>query len=225
MSCSAIGSLGVDEDDGDLGLLQRGLGAQRRVVVGAAGLVHPAADARGVDEPPGLAAQLDELVDRVTGGAGDRVDDDPLLAGELVEQRGLADVRPAEQRHPPRAASCVRAVDRGALGQRLEDRVEQVAAAPPVQRGDRVRLAEAERPQARGVGLGALVVDLVRGQDDRLARPAQQPDDGLVGVGGADRRVDDEQHGVGGVDGDLGLRGDARGCRSRRAPSRRCRRA
>ena len=49
--------LGVDEDDRDLGLLQGGLGAQRRVEVRAPGLVHPAPDARRVDEPPRLAAQ------------------------------------------------------------------------------------------------------------------------------------------------------------------------
>ena len=74
---------------------------------------------------------------------------------------------------------------------------------------DRPGLAEAEVPQRRGVGLGALVVDLVGDQDDRLAGAAQQLDDGLVVVGGADRGVDDEQHGVGEVDGDLGLLGDA----------------
>src|SRR6478736_4506580 len=45
--------------------------------------------------------------------------------------------------------------------QHLEDRVEHVAAPPPVQRGDRPRLAETEVPQARGVGLETLVVDLV----------------------------------------------------------------
>ena len=96
--------LGVDEHDGHLGLLEGGLGAQRGVEVGAAGLVHPAADAGRVDEPPGLAAELDELVDRVAGGAGDVVDDDAVLAGELVEQRGLADVGAADEGDPARAA-------------------------------------------------------------------------------------------------------------------------
>ena len=70
---------GVDEHDRDLGLLERGLGAQRGVEVGAAGLVDAAADAGRVDEAPGLAAELDQLVDRVAGGAGDVVDDDPLV--------------------------------------------------------------------------------------------------------------------------------------------------
>ena len=55
----------------------------------------------------------------------------------------------------------------GRLGQGVEDGVEQVTAPPAVQGADDVRLAEAERPQHRGVGLGALVVDLVGGQHDR----------------------------------------------------------
>ena len=52
---------------------------------------------------------------------------------------------------------------------------------------------------AVGLGLGALVVDLVGGQDHRLARLAQDPHDGLVGVGDAHGGVDDEEHRVGDV--------------------------
>ena len=91
--------------------------------------------------------------------------------------------------------------------QHLEHGVERVAAAAAVHRRDRPRLTEAEAPQHGGVGLAALVVDLVGDEHDRLARPAQQLDDGLVVVGGADRRVDDEHHDVGELDGDLGLLG------------------
>ena len=65
-----------------------------------------------------------------------------------------------------------------------------------------------EGPQGGGVGLAALAVDLVGDEHDGLAGPAQQLDDGLVGVGGADRGVDDEDDRVGGLDGELGLRGD-----------------
>jgi hypothetical protein len=57
------------------------------------------------------------------------------------------------------------------------------------------------------VGLGALVVDLVRDEHDRLAGAAQQAHDSFVVVGGTHGGVDDEQHGVGEVDGDLGLLG------------------
>ncbi len=204
----ADGLAGVDQDDGDLGLLHGGGRTERGVVVRALLEVDPAADTGRVDELPGDAAEVDQLVDRVTGGAGQFVDDDPVLARDPVQQGGLADVRAADQGDPAGAA------ERGAelLGrgvrQGLQDRVQHVAGAAAVQRGDRVGLAEAQRPQGGGVGLAALAVDLVGAQDDGLAGPAQQLDDGLVGVGGADGGVDDEDDRVGRLDGVLGLGGD-----------------
>ena len=62
--------------------------------------------------------------------------------------------------------------------------------------------------RAVGVGLAARAVDLVGAEHDGLAGPAQQLDDGLVGVGGADRGVHDEDDRVGGLDRVLGLGGD-----------------
>ena len=111
------------------------------------------------------------------------------------------------QRDAARAALGVGAVRRD-LGQHLEHGVEHVAAAAAVQGRDRPRLAEAQAPQRGGVGLAALVVDLVGDEHDGLAGAAQQLDDGLVVVGGADGGVDDEHDDVGEVDGDLGLLGD-----------------
>src|SRR5690606_39819952 len=57
------------------------------VEVGALQLAVPPADAGGVDEPPCGAAQLDQLVDRVAGGARHRVDQHPLLTRQAVQQR------------------------------------------------------------------------------------------------------------------------------------------
>ncbi|CAM5712115.1 hypothetical protein SVIOM342S_00262 [Streptomyces violaceorubidus] len=71
-----------------------------------------------------------------------------------------------------------------------------------------MRLAEAQRPQVGGVRLAARAVDLVGAQHDGLAGLAQQPDDRLVGVGGTDLGVHDEDDRVGGLDGVLGLGGD-----------------
>ena len=173
-------------------------------------LLDPLADAGGVDEAPGPAAELHELVDRVDGGPGDVVDDHPLGTGQPVEQRGLADVGPADDRDPARSADLGLLLGRR-LGQRLQDGVEHVARAAAVQRRDRDRLPEPEVPQPVGLGLGALVVDLVGGQDDRLAGLAQDLDDRLVDVGDPDGRVDDEQHRVGERDRDLGLAGDPLG--------------
>ena len=131
-------------------------------------------------------------------------------AGEPVEQRGLADVGLADDRDPARSADLAEALGRR-LRQRSEHGVEHVARAAAVQRGDRPRLAEPEVPQAVGLGLGALVVDLVGGQHDRLAGRAQDLDDRLVGVGDADGGVDDEEHRVGQGDRDLGLGRDPLG--------------
>ena len=209
-SCSEMLWLAVDDEHGDLGAVDRGRGAQRGVVLVPGGLLDPLADAGGVDEAPGLAAELDQLVDRVDGGAGDVVDDDAVLAREPVEQRGLADVGLADDRDPARAADLGEGLGRG-LRQRGEDGVEHVARAAAVQGRDRPGLAEPEVPQAVGLGLGALVVDLVGGQDDRLAGGAQDADDGLVGVGDPDGGVDHEEHGVGELDRDLGLGADRRG--------------
>ena len=171
-------------------------------------LLDPLADAGGVDEPPGAAAELDQLVDRVDRRAGDVVDDDAVRPGQLVEQRRLAHVGLADDRDPARPLGLAVVHVRG-LGQRGQDRVEHVARAAPVQGGDGVRLPQAEVPQRRRLGLAAQVVDLVRGEDDGLPGAAQDLHDGLVGVGDADRRVDDEQHRVGDGDGDLRLGRDA----------------
>ena len=132
------------------------------------------------------------------------------MAGQLVQQAGLADVRAAEQGHPARSAFGPVGVLRP-VGQRVEHQVEQVTAAAPVQRADRRGLAEPERPQRGDLGLGLGVVDLVGRDHDRLAGPAQHVGHRLVRVSHADGGVHDEQHRVGGVHRDPGLAGDLGG--------------
>jgi len=141
---------GVDEDHGDLGAVQRTGGAQRRVVVRALVLAEPPSDAGRIDKTPRRAAELDKLVHRVPRGARYRVDQRALVADELVQQAGLADVRLAEERDAPRAVLLLVGFGRR-VGQRVEDQVEQVTAAPPVQCADGRRLAQAELPQRRDV--------------------------------------------------------------------------
>lgn len=206
----ADGLGGVQQHDGDLGGLHGRLGAQRGVVLGAAGLLDAFAQPGGVDELPGLATEFDEAVDGVNGGARHRVDHDPVLTGEPVEQAGLADVGFADQRDPAGSALGV-VVDGGQLRQRVQDDVEQVAGASAVQGRDRVRLTEAHGPQLGGVGLGANAVDLVGDQDDGLGGPVQHPRGGVVDVGGADGGVHDQDDDVAGGDGLFGLRGDGGG--------------
>ena len=56
------------------------------VTVGALGLVHPSPDACRVDQEPGLAVNLHQFVDRVSGGAGDLIHHHPVSTCELVQQ-------------------------------------------------------------------------------------------------------------------------------------------
>ena len=126
---------GVDHDDRHLGALHRAGGAQRRVVLVSARVLDPSPDPGGVDELPGPTAELDQLVDRVDRRAGRVVHDDPLLAGELVQQARLADVGLADDGDPARTARAFVDVVRR-YRQRRQDGVEQVAAAPAVQRRD-----------------------------------------------------------------------------------------
>ena len=151
----------VDEDQGDLGLLDGRLRADGGVVVRARRAVRLAADPGGVDEPPGAPVELDELVDRIAGGAGQLVDDDARGPGQRVEQRRLADVGPPHQGDAPGPARGRGGGVRRLVGQYGGDGVEQVPHAPPVQRGHRVGLAHAQPPQVGGVRLLHRGVDLV----------------------------------------------------------------
>ena len=91
---------GVQEDDGDLGLVDGALRAQDRVVVGAPRLLDAPADPGGIDEDPLAPVKLNDLVDRVPGGAGGLVDDDAFPARDGVQQRGLADIGPPHEGNP-----------------------------------------------------------------------------------------------------------------------------
>ena len=77
----------------------------------------------------------------------------------------------ATRRGPPSASSR----SAGRRRQRAEYGVEQVTAAAAVQCADRQRLAEAERPQRVHFRLAGRVVDLVRGQHDRLPATGAAP--------------------------------------------------
>ena len=110
----------------------------------------------------------------------------------------------ATRRGPP--ISCLATAETS--GSTVIDVIEQVGDAAAVQGGDRPRLAEAEAPELGGQRVLDRVVGLVGDEDDGPLGRAQHPHHVLVGRGRADVDVDDEQHGVGEVDGDLGLSGD-----------------
>ncbi len=226
MSCSAIGLTGVDEDDRHLGLLQRRLGAQRGVEVGPSGLVHAPPDAGRVDEPPRLAAELDELVDGVAGGAGDGVDDDPVVTGQLVEQRGLADVRAGRAARPGAARRALAPPTAETSGSTSST----ASSTSPLPRPCSADTGHGwPRPRFHSAAASASKrwsSTLFATSTTGLPDAAQQLDDRLVGVGGADHRVDDEERRHRrGRRRPRPARPPAGGCRSRRPASRRCRRA
>ena len=161
---------------------------------------------RQVRPPSSTSSSTGSTVVPATSSTTTRSSPASLLSSEDLPTLGLPTI--ATRRGPPTSASRLRR----RLGQRGEDGVEQVAGPAAVQRGDRVRLAQPEvpqrrRPRPRCAG---------RRPCWRPARPAcrdspQDLDDGLVVVGDADGRVDDEQHRVGEADRDLGLAGDPLG--------------
>ena len=92
----------VDHEHEEIGRLERRLALLRRRA--------RAADPRSRRTPPvstslnGVPCHVDGLGNDVAGRAGDRRDDRAPRAGDPVEQRGLADVRPADQ-HDGRASA------------------------------------------------------------------------------------------------------------------------
>src|SRR5512132_94476 len=126
-----------------------------------------AADARGVDEDEGVVATFEDSVDRVTGRARRLRDDHAVVPEDRVQQRRLTDVRPPEDRD----ADCVvGSLLTPGTGKLLDDLVEEIAAAVPVQRGDGPWVAEAQAVQVESEALLRGIVDLVRDQQHGLAR-------------------------------------------------------
>jgi hypothetical protein len=66
-----------------------------------------------------------------------------------------------------------------------------------VQRGDRDRIAQPEPVELEGVRVATRIVDLVRHEDDRLARPAENARDLLVSRRHAGARVGHEDDQIG----------------------------
>ena len=172
------------------------MGAHRCVELMPAGLADLTPQTRRIDETPSLTAQFDHRVHRVDGGACHVVHHCPLVAGKLVQQGTLTDVRLAYQCHPPWPAPASAGL--GYRGQGLDDLIEQVGHSPTVHRTDRVRLPQSQRPQRRGVGLAALGVHLVGRQKHRLAGPAQHPRRRFVARRRAHHGVDHQDDRVGG---------------------------
>ena len=152
------------------------------------------------------AVDLDGRVDGVARGARAVVHDHPVLAQQGVQQRALADVRPADDADGGRAPG--RIGGRRRVRQPLDHGVEQVAHPAAVLRRDRVGVAEAQAAQVLGLGLLGGAVGLVGHQHHRPAAAAQAVGDLQVAGGRRGRDVHDEHDQVGILDPAQRLRGD-----------------
>ena len=180
----------VAHDQRDVGALRRPLRAQRRVVLDGLLDLGLAADAGGVDEHQPAAVDLQLGVDRVAGGPGHLGDDHPLAAQEGVHERGLADVRAADDREAHEVL--LLGLDLLVGREQLHEPVQQVAGAEALGGRDGHRVAEPEPVEVVGEREVARRVDLVRHEHDGHVAPAQEVGDLLVARPHAGARVDDE---------------------------------
>jgi hypothetical protein len=164
----------------------------------------PAADPGGVDQDHGQPVEAEDGVDRVARGPRDLADERSLVAEEGIEQGGLPDVGTSHDGDPCHAILALGGLGRR-RGQDLERSVEQVVDADAVLGGDHQDLLEAKLEYLVPEMLLARDVGLVRRDDHRSPRPAEQLGDVTV-----DRRqtlpdVEQEDDGICFLDGDPGL--------------------
>ncbi len=87
---------GVDDQQRDVGAFEMLAGHHYRKFFGHEARLAFAADAGSIDETEGAAVVLDDFVDGVARGAGNRGDDGAVGRGEAIQQRGFADVGVAD---------------------------------------------------------------------------------------------------------------------------------
>ena len=158
-----------------------------------------AAKTRRVDEDVGPPLDRHQRVHGVARRAGLGVDHHPILPGDRVHQRGLPDVRAADDRDPDRAGLLGRAARRRREPHR--QRLDQLGHAPPVLGRDQQHRLH---PQTVDLGRRRLVplrVNLVDGHQHGLGHAPEQPRHLLVERRQALAPVHHEDQGVGLGDG------------------------
>ena len=165
---------------------------------------RPAADARGVDQDVRPPLDRERRVDRVPRGAGLGRDDRTLIAEQPVQQRGLADVRPSDDRQPRARRPGRRGAERRQHG---DDRLE----APGVGGRHGEQAVDAGGVEVGEQALAGRRVDLVHDECDRLAAASQQSDEVPLLREETGRGVEHAHHAVGLGDGAERLLPHARG--------------
>ena len=213
----------IEHQDHDVGILDRLQGLHHRELLRRLVDLAAAAQAGGVDQRVGPPAALELDVDAVAGRAGLVEGDDALLAEEGVDQRGLADVGPADdgdlRSASPVASGCAAPRPRTAPAPAPSDRSRRRRAPP---RSPAARPARARETRRRPSARPALA--LVDDQAQAPAGLAQLLRDRAVLGREAGAAVDQQQHRVGLGDRLQRLPRHLRGrCRcARRARARRC---
>ena len=187
----------VDQHESDVRVVHGGERALLAPVLDVLTLRALAAHAGGVDEAEDGVAADEPRVDRVACRAGHVADDHARRADQLVEQRGLADVRAAEDGDADLVRDALEALGLRHRGEALDDQVEQVAAAGAVDRRDRDGLAESELVEHIGVEVAALAVGLVGDEQHRDLLATEDLGDLEVAGHHAGLGVDDEERHVG----------------------------
>ena len=193
--------LGVDHQDTHVGALNGHLGAHDREPLHR--LVHLAlaADTGGVNKGIMLFAADDLAVDGVTGGAGYTADNDPLLAGDPVDQAGLAGVGLADDGNLD--ALVLLHIIPGILGQVSKAGIQQVAGAVAVEGGNAHRITQTQVVELIELSRGITgCIHLIDGQHDGLSGLFQHGGHFHIGGGNAGADVGDQNHHLGMIDGD-----------------------
>ena len=177
----------IDQDEGDVGLIGGGEGAELGVVLDALALAPFAPQARGVDEDERRVAAPEDGVDRVPRRPGLVGHDHAFLTEERVQEARLPDVRPAEDRNPDRLFADL---GRPRTGKLRDDPVEEIAGSVAVSGRERNGIAQAEAVKLERVRVAVRIVELVRDQDHALSRAPEDLRDLLVARSdpGASRR-------------------------------------
>ena len=200
---------GIDDKQANLRLVDGAKAPDEAVVLDVFVNKVALAHAGGVDEAVALVATLDDDVEGVARRAGDVAHDGTILAGKAVGDRGLADVRAANNGNT-KGVLRILGLIRG-LRESCDDLVEKVSRTVTVDGGNGPGLTKAEGIEIPHGLVVRGIVELVGYEEDGLAGSTQDTRNRLVLFGHADGSVDDEDDDIRLLAGGLRLLADAAG--------------
>ena len=181
--------------------------------------------ARGIEHPKVPALPVDFHGDGIARGAGFGAGQQPLLAKQMIDQRGLAGIGAADDGHAYRPLRQILigfddvvivellALVRGLRHQGAQ-RVVEIAEALAVLGRNLDRFAETQRVGFHRAGIALLALALVGDQNHRLVGAAREIGKGAIVRRQPGARVDHEHQGVGEADRGFGLLLHPRGQRA-----------